>query len=130
MVSFPGEPVTLHIIPLDDVGDETYGLVYLVVVEEGRHTDVSCHFIGSCNLIHELIRSLISYSIRASQHKAICFVRINIYNYKLETRSPSADELYRNLTSVCVEPELVPAAILPRHVGCITVLIQYYTDGF
>ena len=51
VVSFPGEPVTLHITPLDDVGDETYGLVYLVV-EEGRHTDVSCHFIGSCNLIH------------------------------------------------------------------------------
>ena len=50
VVSFPGEPVTLHITPLDDFGDETYGPVYLLAVEEGGHmTDVSCDYIGPCN---------------------------------------------------------------------------------
>ena len=44
VVSFPGEQLTLHITPLDDVGDPTYGLVLLVVVEKGGPMEVSCHF--------------------------------------------------------------------------------------
>ena len=44
VVSFPGEQLTLHITPLDDVGDPTYGLVLLVVVEKGGPMEVSYHF--------------------------------------------------------------------------------------
>ena len=43
-MSFPGEQLTLHITPLDDVGDPTYGLVHLVVVEKGGPMEVSYHF--------------------------------------------------------------------------------------
>ena len=45
VVSFPGELLTLHITPLDDIGDATYGLVYLAVEEGGHMVDVSCHFV-------------------------------------------------------------------------------------
>ena len=51
VVSFPGQLLTLHITPLDDIGDPTYGLVSLVQ-EGGLENDVSRHSrsIGPCTI--------------------------------------------------------------------------------